>query len=461
VAVATQVRGQGDTRPPRAATKGRIAPERPFALALIVALLLHTPLFPTGIGAWIRLLLGGTSRDYDDADASAIIPIDLDLGGDLAPAPSNAVLAGEGSSEHHAADDKGTLPSDAGADAAPGALLDASVDAASDASTPRKRPDPPDAAPPDAGPPVDAGAPPLRDPIAAAGAVGKISAKDANVQVLIASKVLRKHPLGASFSRLLVMLPSWQQYFAGSPIDPIRDLDHVLITGPRFREDSSKMVAVMDFNIPEAKIKASIDSIVERMNGEWLSDTPIPAARARVAAGDRIFALVPGKKLLVVLPLEAKDQLGGLKQTKGFKNSSVGIVVSMVTPARAFAGLFPVPDTLKWLRISVTPTADGGADLALEAADKSPEEAQKHAADLTQAVEGARVIDAVLTKIVVLDHTEFVAEKEVIKARVHVSDRQLILIMGNVEQRVKDESQRPTKGFPSVPIHGGSFTPGK
>ncbi len=432
-------------------------------MALIVALVLHSPLFPTGIGAWLRLFLGASSRDYDDVDASAIIPIDLDLGGDPGAAPATAVIAGEGPSEQRGVDDKGTPPSDGGTDASPGALLDASTDASVDAAAPRRRPDPPDAAPPaDAGaPPVDAGAPALREPIAAAGGVGTISAKDANVQVLIASKVLRKHPLGASFSRLLVLLPSWRQFFADSPIDPIRDLDHVLITGPRFREDSSKMVAVMDFNLPEAKIKAAIDSVVTRTNGEWMSDTPIPAARARIAAGDRIFAIVPGKRLLVVLPLEAKDQLGGLKQTKGFRSSATGIVISLVTPSRPFAGLFPVPESIKWLRISVTPTADGGADVALEAADKSPEDAKKHAADLTQALEQVRVIDAVFTKVVVLDHTEFVAEKEVIKARVHVTDRQLILIMGNVEQRVKDDSQRTGKGLPSIPIYGGSFTPGK
>ncbi|MEO7331847.1 MAG: hypothetical protein ABI193_24945 [Minicystis sp.] len=461
MAVATRARGQSDTLPPRGAGKGRIAPERPFALALIVALLLHAPLIPTGVGAWLRLFLGAQSRGYDDIDASAIIPIDLDLGGDPGAAPSGAVIAAEGSSAPGALDDKGTAPSDAGVDAAPAATTDAGSDAGSDAGAPRKRPDPPDAAPPDAGPPPDAGAPALRDPISAAGAVGKISAKDANVQVLISSKVLRKHPLGASFSRLLLLLPSWRQFFADSPIDPIRDLDHVLITAPRFRDDSSKMVAVMDFNLPEAKIKAAIDSVVTRTNGEWMSDTPVPAARARIAAGDRIFAIVPGKKLLVVLPLDAKDQLAGLKQTKGFRNSATGIVISLVTPSRAFAGLFPVPESIKSLRVLVTPTADGGADVALEAVDKSPEEAQKHAADLTQAIEQVRVIDAVVTKIVVLDHTEFVAEKEVIKARVHVSDRQLMLIMGSVEQRVKEENQRAGRALPAIPIHGGGSAPGK
>ncbi|MFO0762312.1 MAG: hypothetical protein U0359_38085 [Byssovorax sp.] len=461
MAEATRARGQGDTPPRRRGKKGRILPERPFALALTVAFLLHAPLFPTGIGQWIRMLLSGGAQDYNDADAQAIIPIDLDLAGPESPAPSNAALAATAESPAHAPDETNGA-SDAGVDAAPGAGLDAGAasDAGADASAPRKRPEPKDAGPADAAPP-DAAPPPIRDPIAAAGGAGSVSSKEANVQVLIAGKALRKHPLGASFSRLLVLLPSWRQFFEGTPIDPIRDIDHVLITGPRFKDDSSKMVAVMDFNLPESKIKDAIGSLAERTNGGWIDDAPLPAAKARVAAGDRIFAIVPGKKLLVVLPLEAKDQLGGLKQTKGFRSSPVGVVISLLNPARPFAGLFPVPDTLKWLRVAVTPTADGGADVALEAGDKSPEEAKKHAADLTLALDQVRVIDALLTKIEVLDHTEFFADKDVVKARVHVNSRQLMLIMGNVEQKIRDQGQKGAGSLPPIPIHGGSFTPGK
>ena len=77
------------------------------------------------------------------------------------------------------------------------------------------------------------------------------------------------------------------------------------------------MVAVMDFNVPDAKIKSAVDIIVNSVNGEWLDDTPVPTARAKVGGGDRLFAIVPGKRLLVVLPFEAKDQLEGLKKTKG------------------------------------------------------------------------------------------------------------------------------------------------
>ncbi len=63
-----------------------------FVRALIVALILHVPLLPLPVFEWARLALFGSAGDYDDADAAAVVPIDLDLlGKDLtaeAPAPS-------------------------------------------------------------------------------------------------------------------------------------------------------------------------------------------------------------------------------------------------------------------------------------------------------------------------------------------------------------------------------------
>src|SRR4051812_11886654 len=83
----TQPRGQLDTAAPRPSGLGRrSAVNRAFALALVVALLLHVPFVPSHLGDWLRLaLLGDTLGDYDAPDAQAIIPIDLDL---FAQAPS-------------------------------------------------------------------------------------------------------------------------------------------------------------------------------------------------------------------------------------------------------------------------------------------------------------------------------------------------------------------------------------
>ena len=402
---------------------------------MTVAFILHLPFVPSNLGAWLQMALQGHATDYDDRDAEAIIPLDLDLMNDepsptaagttppppaaAPPTPSPVVPAGEG-----------TTIVDAGP-----------ADAATDAEPPRKKRPPSDAGIAEDAGPVDAGPPPVRDPIAAAGGAGKISAKDPNVQVLIAGNVIRKHQLGGAFARILVLIPEWHQFFADSPIDPIRDLNHLLITAPRFRGDTSEVVAVMDFNVTEAKIKSAVDLIVQSAGGDWLEDTPVPTARAKVAAGDRLFALVPGKRLLVVLPYESKEQLGGLKKSKGFSNSKVGIAISMINPARPFKGLFALPETLKWLRLAVTPTPDGGADVSLELGDVSKKDAQKHAPEITKAFDQIRTVNLIVTTIDIVDHTEFAAEGASIRAQVHVTEAQLKRAVGMVEMQLSAQAR--------------------
>ncbi len=145
---------------------------------------------------------------------------------------------------------------------------------------------------------------------------------------------------------------------------------------------------------------------------------------------------MPGKKLLVVLPYEAKDQLEGLKKSKGFPNSKVGIVISMVTPSRPFRNIFALPDTLKWMRVAVTPTADGGADVAIEGGDASEKDAQKHAPEITKAFDSVRTVNLVVTTLDVIDHAEFVADGATIKTQVHVSEAQLKRIVGMAEMQL-------------------------
>ncbi len=128
---------------------------------------------------------------------------------------------------------------------------------------------------------------PVRDPMSAAGGAGKIAAKDPNVQFLLSGRALRKHPLGSFFSRTLLMLPEWRQFFRTTQVDPIRDFDHLLITAPRLRGDSSKMVAILETNLPAETMHAALGEVIHQTNGVWVEDAPVTAARARIASAPR------------------------------------------------------------------------------------------------------------------------------------------------------------------------------
>src|SRR5262249_42246340 len=250
---------------------------------------------------------------------------------------------------------------------------------------PRPPPPPPPPPEPDGGPP-DAGPPPapVADPTKAAGAVGKIAAKEPNVQILLSGKVLRRTELGAGAPHLPLMIPEWHGFFEGSPIDPVKDLDHLLITAPRLKDDSSKMVAVMEYNLPADRVREAVDHVLHRTNGVWLEDAPVTTARARVGGAPRLFALLPERRLLVLLPEAPQDQLVKLKQAGTFRTTAEGAVVSMLPPAKPFKDFLPLPESLKWLRLALTPAQDGGVDLAIEAGDRSADEAQAHAEILTR-----------------------------------------------------------------------------
>jgi hypothetical protein len=383
---------------------------------VVLAFLLHAPLVPSRLFDWARLALFSHGGDYDDADAAVVVPIDLDL---LArdpvaepPAPTPAAVP---------APDPSAPPGDR-----------------PDAGAPRPRPAPsstPSAPPPDAGPPPPA---PVQDPTSAAGGAGKIAAKDANVQLLLSGRALRKHPLGSFFSRVLLMVPEWHQFFADTPVDPIRDFDHLLITAPRLKGDSGKMVAILAHNLPEDAIHAAVGAVIHRTGGVWLEDAPVTAARARIAGAPRIVALLPQKRLLVILPGDAQDQLEKLKKAKGFRNSAEGLVVSLLTPARPFKEFFPMPDSLAWMRIALTPTPDGGLDLAIDAGDASAEEAPRHAEQLTRELDRRRRVDVLgLTTVEILGPVTFTAEGKEIRARTHVTAGQLGQIMAYVETQAR------------------------
>ena len=390
---------------------------------------------------------GGRRRDVDAGDGGGAGPHDA---GDDADAGEGAdANAGElpaASSSLDGGSDAGALVAGAGDG---GTAIVLFPDAGKDA-------EPEDAGPADAGPDAapDAG-PTIKDPLVVAGGSSQFFGKNPNVQIWVVGERIRKHELGAQFGKLLTTIPQWKVFFSGTKIDPIRDLDQVLIAGPQLR-DSRKVVAMMYYNLPDSRVRAAVNHVVQTSKppGEWLKDTPVEAARAFAENGERVFAIVPSKKLLVLLPLDAKDQLGKLQGAKPLGRPGVGILASTITPANALREVpIPIPASLTWVGVSVTPTADGGADVLVEAIDASPELAAVHAAELTQAIEDRRKIEAFGVTIEAFQAISFVATGTRLKAATHLSRGQLKFVLnavgdylaGKQAQRDQKEKERKEK----------------
>jgi hypothetical protein len=334
---------------------------------LLVSLLLHVPFTPLG-ALWgliwpTRASVEGRAPDLGQIHA---IPVDLlqespraepEAAAPIETAPVAAVRAKTRKPRPRPEQVDAGAPSDAGGadagDAGP----------ASDAS-------------PDAG--EDAGA---AEPVALAGSAGKMADANANVRILVYTDTIRGQPLGARVGRLLASVPQWRDFFGPGRLDPIRDFDRILIAGPQLR-DSSEVLAVLQYNVDEAKVLAAVGDIVRRdpLGGGWL-DAGVPAATAHADRAPRVFVISPQSRLAIVAPPSAAaDAVRRASGHLAFPPSpgNEAVVAYVNTPWRMFIGLpVTLPKSLQSARMTLTPTALGGASITLRITDRSAEQAQR------------------------------------------------------------------------------------
>lgn len=240
---------------------------------------------------------------------------------------------------------------------------------------PQERPQTPDTSSPPAAPgPTET----FGDPVALSGSAGEIADSNANVRLILFNRVVRAHPLGTQIGGLLSRTPQWRDFFGPSQIDPVRDIDQVLIAGPQLR-DSSQVVAVVEHRLEGARIEAAFGALVAR-SGAWINREKL-IARARADRAERLFS-APSERVVVVAPPSFEAQIQALGPDVSFPPSAddVAVTAYLVTPHRATRGIgIQIPESIKWVRLDLRPLPDGGARLKILAEDGSAEEAREHA----------------------------------------------------------------------------------
>lgn len=382
----THPRGPADT------SRGR------FAKLLALSVVLHVPFTP-----WAALvgLLGLWSAPDTVVDSPPITGIPIDVieeqpapPGPPEPAASEPEAAREGEPLAAKPIKKLTPPKIVDAGAPDATDSDAQVDggpvddaglAVEDAGAAPNHTDA--GGPTDAGV-ADAGSRPLSDPTVVAG-VQRVADPNANVRITLYTEKIRSNPLGARVGPLLGSLYQWRDFFGPAGVDPIRDIDQIYIVGPQLR-DSSNVVAILRHHLSQARMHAAIDRIVaaDKLGGEWL-DAGVPVASAHADGAERRFVLANANTVVVTPPSAyaatvAAGKLLHLTPTKGPEAA----LIYLATPWRAFIGLpIKVPESIRWARIRITPSADGGASAEIEAEDENPEKASEDAAYLTRSAD--------------------------------------------------------------------------
>jgi outer membrane biosynthesis protein TonB len=335
-------------------------------------------------------------------------------------------------------------------------------DAGAPAAKPRPQPKP--EARPDAGAKPVASADPskpptIANPTALVGSAANLTDQKANVQLLIHTERIRGHLLGERIGALFSVLPQWQSFLGGARIDMVRDVDTILLAGPQFRRSDQVMV-ILDYNAPQAQMRAAIDQIVKRdANGRWL-DTKFPAAIATADRAQRLFAL-PQKRLVIVSPLSAQDSVMKQGPTLRFTKPKGGeaVVTLIKTPWRVFLGTqFDFPKSIKSLRLIATPIGTGDVDVVVVAEDTSAEAAKENARAISKMINEAAQLGGLGSILAgfgfspLIDRVELQAQDKKIHGALHVTAAQLKRILGFAESWAETMSgQRRAPPAPKAP----------
>jgi hypothetical protein len=407
----------------------REARPRVFVATLLIAALPHvfffSPLFYAFdfLVAW--LMRGDTSWDY--TDDRVIIPISLleDQGKTEEPAPPPEPKETPGPEPKAPKREHPRRVVDAGAPDAEsqdaGAVAEAgerkagqdagSALAASETQT-------------------DGGGPSVKDALSLVGGLKRaVQGTENNVTLVVWFSTIREHPLGAQVGALFSCNVQWRD-FMGDLVDPLRDLDGVMVTGPRMA-DSSKIVALAQHRMEESRVVEVMNTIGARAKRTG-SGGPVPtghegmvAVRFHADRADRI-ALTHPTHMIAVTPPEGFEQLrdmrGPLTFPPGRGKAMSATIVNPWRPANKALGT-RLPDTLTQVRINISAANDGGVDIEAEFDDQDAALAKAHAALVSEQVRS-------IGMGVVLTDVEFVAQGSQLKAQTHLSRLSSALVLG-------------------------------
>jgi hypothetical protein len=185
------------------------------------------------------------------------------------------------------------------------------------------------------------------------------------VTLLVNMNEIRKNPVGVQAGPLMSAIPQWDEFMAGTKVDPVKDTDWVLITGPSLR-DTSRDIILVHYSTSDVIVDRAIDLIQKRSSNGAPFDAGVPGVKASLAHADRaprVF-LRPQSHLVAVTPPDvAAASARILKTARVNPHVRQGEAMRLVLkhPHGPFPQIFP--EEMTELDIWIIPRAAGGADV--------------------------------------------------------------------------------------------------
>jgi hypothetical protein len=406
-----------------------------FGASLVVSGLAHCTAMPIDFSQ---------SFQIEEVDGEAAIPVELLSPEDTPPPPPPPPEEVKPPAE----DDKGQAPPvatvrphprpdagaprDGGADGARDAAADAvaSDGAVSDAGTGGASLDGAVALA-DAGP--GPGGP--RDPQAIVGAAGDIQVDKVLVMVVVNAEVIRKSPSGPTLAALLRRVDQWDQFMRGTDIDPVKDIDWIIISGPSI-QNTTRDVVLVHYSASDAKVDHAMDVVAGNYPQGGAFDAGVGSMKAvrSFSDGAERVVLQPRPHVLAVVPTSAAAKVARQLATASVPahvRKGEALYLRVVDPHHPMP---QIPAELSELRLRIVPTDDDGADVLLDGDTASPEAARKAAGEiqaLLQTINGSMIgIGVRFAAGDLLDGIEVTTQGSVVKVHLHASAEQIAGILG-------------------------------
>ncbi len=210
-----------------------------------------------------------------------------------------------------------------------------------------------------------------RDPQSLLGVAGSVAAGPNNVTIMVNFAELRKHPDSARLGLVLGGIPQWRAFMSDSQgtamLDPMRDADWMIITGPHLVDTQNDAVFV-HYATPDAQVDKLIDTVSRNTKGGPvdLGVRGVKAWKAFADNGWRAF-IRPRPHIAVIVPLSHAPQFARVLAANPIMlHAQPGESMSMeaVRPGGSI-GAIPADISKIHMRIIGRPS-DGGGDLYME-----------------------------------------------------------------------------------------------
>jgi hypothetical protein len=297
----------------------------------------------------------------------------------------------------------------------------------------------------------DGGAEGRSDPEALLASSDAVQAEVVYVTVIINAAEIRGNPAAAELGGILRSIPQWNDFMRGTEdlIDPLRDADWILISGPSLRDTSADAIT-LHFNVPDATVDKAVAIVARQYPRGGSYDTGVRGVRAWLIKADRAERVIerPRSHLLVIVPpRSAAGVAKRLVHTKDKrKNLLPGVAawVRVVDPHHALPAL--VPEGVLEMRLKVATRSDGGADVTIDGNCKDEETAERAAESVRGTIRENNTFAVSLGTAGLLNHPEVTSDGPKLHVHVRATRDQVESTIAAVQFLLPSVSFRPRSG---------------